>query len=51
MYSGWFVFLALIGGPVIIWLAFWVVFAFAKLYKGRRKRSLTAKSSARSSSA
>jgi len=38
MYSGFFVFLVLIGGPVILWLGFWLVFAVAKIIKGRRQQ-------------
>jgi len=38
MYSGLFVFLVLIGGPVILWLGFWVLFAVAKVIKRRRQQ-------------
>lgn len=38
MYSGLFVFLILIGGPVILWLGFWAAFAAAKVIKGRRQQ-------------
>jgi len=44
MYSGWFVFLLFIGAPVILWLGFWVLFAVAKIIKGRRQRGLSERS-------
>ena len=45
MYSGWFVFFLFIGGPVLLWLGFWALFALAKIINGRRQRASDRRSS------
>jgi len=45
VYSGLFVFLLFIGGPVLLWLGFWVLFALAKIIKGRRQQASDERSS------